>query len=420
MKTTHGLLLALGAAVLATTTTAGDAFAQRGGRGNATQSLPQVTCASGANPATAGSFAGTAQNALNRTLIPTLPAAQKQGLYQQAYDQATQGIAADANNPFNYFLAAQASVGLGQVARADSLFARTVQLCPEFASEVTPARAGLGEQAMETARVALVDRSDTTAAIAAWTLASQLDTTNVDAAFYAGYFSLLKGDNAAAMPVFRRILAMPAPAATDSNGVERRDVAVRAVLGYGGQLFNQNQNEQALETLNAVRAIDPQNHDANYWASLAMYKLQRWNDLATISNKVVELGPLDYNAFMLAHDAHKLMADALKAQGNTAQEGQHRNEAVRMQAAGEALPVQVEQVSISPNGTTTTIRGQVVGGAAAAGTAIRLEFVLSTPSGDVGSGTVNVVAPAKDQRASFELPVQTTATPTGFRYRLAR
>ena len=50
MKTTHGLLLALGAAVLGTTTTAGDASAQRGGRGNATQSLPQVTCASGANP----------------------------------------------------------------------------------------------------------------------------------------------------------------------------------------------------------------------------------------------------------------------------------------------------------------------------------------------------------------------------------
>jgi tetratricopeptide (TPR) repeat protein len=418
MKTTHGLLLALGAAVLATTA-AGDASAQRG-RGNATMSLPQVTCASGASPATAGSFAGTAQTAYNRTLIPNLPAAQKQGLYQQAYDQATQGIAADANNPFNYFLAGQASVGLGQVARADSLFKKTVQLCPEFASEVTPARASLGEQAMEAARVALVEHSDTTAAIAAWTLASQLDSTNVDAAFYAGYFSLLKGDNARAMPVFRRILAMPAPAATDSNGVERRDVAVRAVLGYGGQLFNQNQNEQALEALNAVRAADPQNHDANYWASLALYKLQRWNDLAAISGKVVELGPLDYNAFMLAHDAHKLMADALKAQGNTAQEGQHRNEAVRMQAAGEALPVQVEQVSVSSTGSTATVRGQVVGGAAAAGTPIRLEFTLSTPSGDVGTGTVNVVAPAKDQRASFELPVQVTSAPTGFRYRLAR
>jgi tetratricopeptide (TPR) repeat protein len=418
MKTTHGLLLALGAAVLATTA-AGDLQAQRGrGRAAGSESLPQVTCASGANPGSAGTFATAAQGALNRTLIPNLPAAQKTGFYQQAYDQASQGITADANNPFNYFLAAQASAGLGQPARADSMFQKTVQLCPEFASEVTPARAQLAEQAMESARVALVDHSDTTAAIAGWTLAAQLDSTNIDANFYAGYFSLLKGDNDRAMPVFRRILAMPAPAATDTNGLERRDVAVRAVLSYGGQLFNQDHNPQAVEVLNSVRAADPQNHDAAYWTSLALYKLQRWNDLATATTRAVELGPLNYNAFMLLHDAHKMMADALKAQGNAAQEAQHRQQAMAAQAAGEALPVQVEQVSLSTTGTTTTVRGVVVGGKAAAGTPVRIEFHLSTPSGDVGSGTVSVVAPAAGANANFELPVQVTAAPTGFRYRL--
>jgi hypothetical protein len=95
-------------------------------------------------------------------------------------------------------------------------------------------------------------------------------------------------------------------------------------------------------------------------------------------------------------------------------------EAVRMQAAGEALPVQVDQVSVTPGENTATVRGVVIGGAAAAGTPIRLEFTLSTPSGDVGSGTVNVVAPAKDQRAQFELPIQVTTNATGFRYRLVR
>jgi len=244
MKTTHGLLLALAATALATA----DLQAQRGrGRTAGSESLPQVTCASGMNAGSAGTYATTAQNALNRTLIPNLPAAQKSGFYQQAFDQANQGITADANNPFNYFLAAQAAAGLDRPVQADSLFRKTVQLCPEFAEEVTPARARLAEQAMETARVALVDRNDTTAAIAGWTLASQLDSTNVDANFYAGYFSLLKGDNDRAMPVFRRILAMPAPAANDTNGLERRDVAVRAVLSYGGQLFNQDHNPQAVE-----------------------------------------------------------------------------------------------------------------------------------------------------------------------------
>jgi tetratricopeptide (TPR) repeat protein len=413
MKTTHGLLLALGAAVLA----AGDAPAQRGRNNSGASSLPQVTCASGA---TGGSFATAAQGALNRTLIPGLGAPQKQGFYQQALDQANQGIAADANNPFNYFLAAQAAAGLNQPARADSLFRKTVQLCPEFASEVTPARARLGEQAMEVARVALVDRSDTVAAIAGWTLATQLDSTNADAAFYAGYFSLLRGDNARAIPVFRRILTLPPPADTDTSAIERRDVAVRAVLGYGGQLFNQDQNAQAIEVLNTIRTVDPQNHDAHYWTTLALYKLQRWNDLAATTARVVELAPLNYNAFMLLHDAHKMTADALKAQGNAAQEAQRRQESMRAQATGEGLPVQVENVGLSANGTTTTVRGVVVGGSAAAGTPIRLEFHLTTPSGEVGTATVNVAAPAKDAKANFELPVPVTAVPTGFHYRVVR
>jgi len=414
MKTTHGLLLALGAAMLAT---AGDAAAQRGRNNSGNASLPQVTCASGA---TGGTFAVTAQGALNRTLIPGLGEPQKQGFYQQALGQATQGIAADPNNPFNYFMAAQATAGLNQPARADSLFQKTVQLCPEFASEVAPARARLGEQAMEVARVALVDRNDTTAAIAGWTLATQLDSTNTDAAFYAGYFSLLRGDNARAIPVFRKILTMAPPAANDTNGLERRDVAVRAVLGYGGQLFNQEQNAQALEVLNSVRAVDPQNHDANYWATLALYKLQRWADLATATTKVVELAPLNYNAFMLLHDAHKMTADALKAQNNAAQEAQRRQEAMRAQSTGEGLPVQVENVALSSNGNTTTVRGTVVGGTAAAGTPVRLEFHLTTPSGEVGMATVNVAAPAKDAKANFELPVQVTVVPTGFHYVVAR
>jgi hypothetical protein len=38
----------------------------------------------------------------------------------------------------------------------------------------------------------------------------------------------------------------------------------------------------------------------------------------------------------------------------------------------------------------------------------------------VGTGTVNVAAPAKDAKANFELPVQVTVVPTGFHYNVAR
>jgi tetratricopeptide (TPR) repeat protein len=415
MKSNHGLRLALGAALLATL--ANGAAAQRGGRAGAV-SLPSVTCASGA---TGGTHAMAAQGAYNRTLIPNLPTAQKQAFYQQAYDQAMQGVTTDANNPFNYFLAGQGAAGLGRLGQADSLFRKTVELCPEFADEVTPARAELGNAAMEQARAAFAERNDTTAAIAAWTLATQLDSTNVDARFYVGYFSLLRGDTQRAIPVFRQVLAAPAPAATDSDAVQRREVAVRAVLGYAGTLFNQNQNAPALEALNAVRAVDPRNHDANYWATLTLYKMQNWAELSRASSTVVELAPLNYNAYMLMHDAHVSLANALKARSApAAQETQERNLAMRAQSQADSRPVQSELVTHTTQRTVTTVKGVAVGNNAPAGTPVRVEFILSTPLGDVGTGTVNIAAPAKEAQAPFEFPVTVTTAPTGFRYRVVR
>lgn len=414
MKMNHGMLLALGAAALATTVAGSGAAAQRG-RGNTHASATSFTCASGAQPSAA---TNAAQATYNRSLIPGLAAAMKNGYYQQSYDAAMTAAATDANNPFNYYLAAQAAVGLGRVAQADSLFARTVQLCPEAAGEIAPARAQLGEQAMEAARVALTEKNDTATAIRNWQLAAQLDTTNRDATFYAGYFSYLHGNSAAAVPVFRRILSGPAPAATDTSAIQRRDVAVRILLGYGGDLFNKNQNQEAVDVLNAVLAADPHNHDAAYWKTLALYKMEKWDDLATAAPASIALGPLNYNEFMLEHDAQRMIADRLKAQNQAAQEAQHRNAAVQAQSAGDALPVQIENVGLNIAQGTATVHGTAKAGHAAAGTPVRVEFTLSTPNGDVGKGTVNIAAPAAGGSTDFSAPIQVTDTPTGFRYRV--
>lgn len=411
MKMNHGLLLALGAAALATTLSGTDAAAQRGRNQNAAP----FTCASGAQPAAAYN---AALASFNRTLIPNLPAAQKSAIYQQTYDAMTAATAADANNPFNYYLAAQAAEGLNRIAAADSLYARAVQLCPEAGAEVNPARAALGNKAMEAARAAIAEQHDTAAAISNWQLAARLDSANADATFYAGYFSYLRGNVADAVPVFRRILAQPAPASTDTNAVQRRDVAVRILQSQGGELFNHDQNAQAIDVLRAVSAADPNNHDALYWQALALYKMQRWDDLAALAPKVVALGPLNYNALMLGHDAHKMIADRFKAQNNTAQETAHRNQALAAATAGDAMPVQLEDVILQNGQGTTTVHGTVKGGKAAAGTPVRVEFTLSTPAGDVGKGTVNIAAPAANATSTFDLPVQVTDTPTGFRYRV--
>jgi tetratricopeptide (TPR) repeat protein len=410
MNTRKGLLLALGAAALGSML-AGGASAQRNRAGAA--SLPQVNCASGAK---ASAAAADAQSVINQTYLPR-NANTKATLFQQAYDKAMAGAQTDPNNPFNYFVAASAAVGLNQVARADSLFAHTVQLCPEFASEVDPARKQLGGQAMEAARVAIAEKHDTAGAIALWQTASQLDSTLTDASFYAAYFNSRRGNLAAAVPSYQRLLAGPAPAANDTNAIERRNVALDEILGYAGQQINDKHFAEADALLRDLLRVDPNNRNMLYYRSLALYSQQRWSDLLPVTEKELQVDPLNGNEWLIAFSAHKGMADAARAQNNTAAEQQHRMAAIHLQNP-DSLQVTVDQVGLSISGSTVTVRGVVTGAAARPGTAVKLEFTLTSPAGDVGTGTVTVAAPARGQTANFEVPIQTTGSPTSFRYRL--
>jgi tetratricopeptide (TPR) repeat protein len=412
MNTKNGLLFALGAAVLATALGGGGAAAQRGNNRGGASSLPQVTCASGARPS---SQAGNAQGTYNRALLPIQPA-QKQTFYQQAYDQAMQGVTANASDPYSYFVAAQAAAGLNQPLRADSLFRRTVELCPEFASEVAPARKAVAGQLVQTGLEAF-QRNDTTAALNTWEQATAIDSTLTDAIYYVGVFSGMRGDNDRAVKAFRRILAMPAPEAADSDHVQQRMVSIAGLLDVSARLLNANQNQQAIDILREVQRIDPNNRNALYYNSLALYKLQRWADLLPVAERVLRVDPLNGNEALVMFAAHRALADVAKGQHDTAVETQHRNAALRLPNP-DSMQVTVDQVSLATENGTTTLRGVVTGAAARPGTAIRLGFTLINPTGDVGTGTVTVAAPEREKTANFEFTIQGTGYPTSYRYRL--
>jgi len=412
MNTRNGLLFALGAAALATALDGGTAAAQRGNNRGGAASLPQVTCASGVRPS---SQAGNAQGTLNRALLP-IPAAQKQTYYQQAYDQAQQGVTADANNPYNYFVAAQAAAGLNQPLRADSLFRRTVELCPEFSGEVAPARKAVAQQLVQTGLEAF-QRNDTTAAINTWAQATAIDSTLTDAIYYIGVFSGMRGDNDRAVSSFRRILAMPAPEAADSEHVQQRMVSIAGLLDVSARMLNANQNQPAIDLLRDVLRIDPNNRNALYYTSLALYKMQRWADLLPVAEKVLRVDPLNGNEALVMFAAHRALADVAKGQNNTAVEQQHRNAALRLPNP-DSMQVTVDQVSLTTDAGVTTVRGVVTGASARPGTAMRLEFTVANPMGDAGTGTVTVAAPERDKTANFEFTIPSTSYPTTYRYRL--
>jgi len=409
MNTKNGLLFALGAAVLATALGGGGAAAQRN---SGASSLPQVTCASGARPSR---DAGTAQGTLNRALLPIQPA-QKQQFYQQAYTQAMQGVTTNASDPFVHFVAAQAAAGLNQPLRADSLFRRTVELCPEFAAEVAPARKLVAGQLVQTGLEAF-QRNDTTAALATWEQATAIDSTLTDAVYYIGVFSGMRGDNPRAVNAFRRILALPAPAAADSEHVQQRMVSIAGMLDVSARYLNANQNQQAVDLLREVQRVDPTNRNVLYYQSLALYKMQRWADLLPVAERVLRIDPLNGNEALVMFAAHRALADQAKGQNQTALENQHRMAALRLPNP-DSMQVTVDQVNLTTENNTTTVRGVVTGAAARVGAPIRLEFTLTNPNGDVGTGTVTVAAPEREKTANFEFTIQPTAYPTSYRYRL--
>ncbi len=407
MKIDRGLALAM---LLATATTAvagTGAEAQRGRNrnSNGAQSLPTLTCP-GAQRSEA---AGTAQGTLNRTIIPTLSAADKEAAFNTALQQAEAGAAAEPTNPYFPHIAAQAHMGLGHTDAAVAAYRKAGELCPELmASTVTE----LYNQGLQK-----FTANDTTGALALWQGVVDLDSTRTDATFNLGVLYGNRGDAARSAAAFRRVANSPV-AEGDSAAADRRSTAMNAVLSSGATLFGQNKFREAAEIFDFVHTNDPNNRDAWYNHSLALYKLEDWNALVPISTRLVSIDPLNYNAQIIQFNAYKGISEASKARGDTATEKRNRDLALRTLEQADALPVQIDGISIS-NGQ---ISGTVTGGSAATGSPVALEFTLYNGAQVLSTETVRITAPAKGANAQFG-PLGTAnadARVTGWKYRIVR
>ncbi|HYJ79088.1 MAG TPA: tetratricopeptide repeat protein [Longimicrobiaceae bacterium] len=431
MKIDRGLLIAAAVAAGLSAFSADGAAAQRG-RG----SLPETTCQN----ARASDHARRAVDAYNRSLIARGPA--KLPFLQDALENASQGITADAGNPYHHLIRGQSLMGLaalhGQPAGAEytqfvpgagatidatlalreglAALKKAVELCPEFAAEETDQRA---TAAAATFQLGL-DRytaNDTLGAISLWEAVSALDSTNVTAVFNLGVLHSQRGDAVAATAAYRKVLAMTT--AGDSASADQRAAASNALLTGGARLFNEDKFVEAAEAFAYLHTIDPANRDAWYNHALALYKLERWQELVPVGARLVQLDPLNYNAQIILFNAYKGLSDAAKARNDAATETSNRALALSVLERAEALPVQVDGVQTDGSTGSVKITGKVGGGSATAGSPVRIEFTLVGASGDVGSSVVTIAAPAKETTADFEVSIPVTAPATSWRYRLA-
>ncbi|HEX8213740.1 MAG TPA: tetratricopeptide repeat protein [Longimicrobium sp.] len=419
MKIERGLILAAGIAVASACASAGTTGGgtAAGPAVAASSALPQVQCANGAPTVTAQATA--AQAALNRTLI--LQGAAQTPLYNTAMEQARAGIAAEANNPLHYFLLAQAALGTNNYAAADSAFRRTLELCPQFAAEVNPLRERASQMVFN-AGVEAFTRGDTAQALSQWEQAGRMNEAMPQAHFNQAVVYAGRNDHARAATAYRAALASLERVTPDTSNaaelVETRAGSLSGLLNAGAHFFSVNDFARAGEMFAEVHRLDPNHRDAWYNHALALYKLERWQELVPVASRLVQIDPLNYNARIVLFNAYKGISDAAKASRNTAVESANRNLAVSTLQAADSLVVQVDETQLSTRDDGARLTGVVKGGIARAGTPIRLNFTFFGPSGPVGTQSITVNAPAKDASAPFEVSLPTTQPVTGYSYRV--
>jgi tetratricopeptide (TPR) repeat protein len=337
-------------------------------------------------------------------------------LYQAALTSAQQGIAADANNPLHYYLAAQAYAGMNDLTNADAMWTKAEQLCSGLAGDINPAR----KQAWATSFQAGIDalqRNDTASALAAWQRAAAVWNRAPETYLNMGVLYTAQNDNDRAVASFRETLAALRRAEPDTSTAVRNALAetkanaMAGLLNAGAKLFQAEKFAESGEIFRFLTTQDPNNRDAWYNAALAYYKLNRWNDLLPIAQHLVDVDPLNYNGRIILFNAYKGLATG-------AQEKAMRDQALATLTAAEALPVKMTSMQVANTADKATLTGTLEGSAARAGAPIALDVTFYGANGALGTQTVTVAAPAKGAHANFEVSINTTSPVTGVSYKV--
>jgi tetratricopeptide (TPR) repeat protein len=414
MKIDRGLVLTLGALTLAS--------ACAGAAGPAgmrvTVPPPEVLCPGGAIT----SFAVADSVAARLALVSTVGEDRRPAEFLAAREQARRAVDLQPENPYGYYLAGQAALGVGDFADAEQMFDQAVRICPALAQhDVDDYRASAAALAFERAG-ALLSAADTAGAVAGYEASLRLYPANYPADFYLGLIAFQRQDTDVAVRHWRQVIEGidRSPAVDDPDIlVERasaRANALNALVFAARQYLERDQTASAANLLVDIRRESPNNAEAAYYHALALNTEQRWNELLPVARQATELAPLSYGAWILYYNAFAGQSQAATAARNTAQATELARQAREVSDRSERLPVQIEGVTIDVTQERTELRGVAVGTGQTA--PVTVEFVLHGVDGVLGTERVTITPPANEQQAPFELAIANIRPVTGVSYRV--
>jgi tetratricopeptide (TPR) repeat protein len=199
--------------------------------------------------------------------------------------------------------------------------------------------------------------------------------------------------SAEATEIYNRILATP-------------NVPPGQLFNIGVALFGANEPRRAAQAFARVTEIQPNSRDAWFNQANALYEaasnitdaaqaMPLWMELANVSSRHIAIDPLSETAFLIQAAAFR--------------ESMRNNEALAALERSEALPVHLEEMTIVPSATSTTVTAKAIGNSAPPGTQVRLRFTFYNDAGEVGTQMATVTAPARDVEIPFEVRIDQAA-----------
>ena len=222
--------------------------------------------------------------------------------------------------------------------------------------------------------------------------------------FALGTAQHAQGDLSAAAANYARVLTLNG----DSTEAERGAIGRLNIIG--NLLLQQDNPAGAEAAFDAAHKFDREEVVAAVGLAVARLRQNKTVDLAALSRRL----PLDGSILQMRIAS----ADILERQASTNGRGDQAEVArrikARAQAELEALPMILDQVSLSRNGDNVTLAGRLIGNSAAPGSRHSLSFVLGGHGLSGEMVQVDVTAPARGQAAEFRIE---RALPPGFEIR---
>lgn len=402
---------------------------------------------------------------------------QKQTRYQSALNAAVAGTQADPTNPQPYLQAAEAHLGLGNLAAADSMFDRATEIYPRYAYEeemireaawidafnrgveaLTSNRRPDAVAAFENANLIYQGRPEAYVEAAAILLDDESRTQDVIDLYTKASDAIFarreRGDaeSLAAVEEWREYLEVALYNRahllfTANRHAEASEVYLQIIENFpeddgiiGAALVSFGESGKTAEYIPAMEALlAREGLTGDHYMALggAFYGAERMDLASDAFRKLHEMMPQDRNALSnyaltlyLANKLEDLIVASEKLLAmepydqapyrflvNAFASSGREADASALLARMEALPYDFVGVNYQPTETGGVFLGQVRNNSAPANGTVNVRLHIVSPDGTITpTDTLAVPLGAQGESTAFELPVRTSAEFAGYRY----